>query len=115
MAISPFPDPTTPCPFRGHCHMPCAWDSAEYAVGAQEMWRTAKMNGGIKYLACPIQRLKHNRNSITKIATLARLIKIHLLIFPSPCCVLVGRGPRGPWGAFCCVFSNSPCPPRSWP
>lgn len=66
---------------------------AEYVVGAQEMRWTAKMNGDIKYLACPTQCLKHNRNSITKIATLALLIKINLLIFPSPGCVLVGWGP----------------------
>lgn len=57
---------------------------------------TAKMNGDIKYLACPTQCLKHNRNSITKIATLALLIKINLLIFPSPGCILVGWGPQVP-------------------
>lgn len=85
-------------PFHGHCHMPCAWDCAEYVVGVQEVRWTAKMNGDIKYLACPTQRLKHNRNSITKIATLALLIKINLPIFPSPGCVLVGRGPQVPGG-----------------
>ena len=76
-----------------HCQMPCAWDCAEYVVGARGVLRTAEMNGGIKYLECPTQHLKHNRNSSTRVATLALLIKINLLIFPTPCCALVRRGP----------------------
>lgn len=55
----------------------------------------ADVNGDIKYLEWPMLCLKHHGNSVTGVATLALPIKISLLIFPSSCCALVGREPRG--------------------
>lgn len=55
----------------------------------------ADMNGDVEYLEWPTLCLKHHGNSVTRVATVALPIKISLLSFPSSCCALVGRGPRG--------------------
>lgn len=119
MAVSPFPDPITPCPLHGTPHhftveTPVS-STKPYAPGGLgrvlvtpatcpvpgpvlRMWGElrkccwmADVNGDIKYLEWPTLCLKHHGNSVTGVAT----IKISLLIFPSSCCALVGRGSRG--------------------